>query len=318
MAFWRAAHRLRSSCLTLNKNAMLRYYNHKMGNAREKAESMSRQTLHFTLLGTGTSTGVPMLGCDCEVCRSTDARNRRTRCSALLRWGGHSLLIDTPPDLRCQMLREKVTGVDAVLYTHAHADHVHGIDDLRSFTMRTRQAIPIYGSPKTIGQLRRTFRYIFNGEANPASRPMLQAWALGGPFTLFGLAITPVPLQHGDGEAWGYRFGPFAYLTDCSAIPEASRALLQDLDVLVLDGLRFRSHPTHFSIDQAVAAARQLGARRTLLTHLCHEVEHGRDSRALPAGVELAYDGQNVTCSHAARCLEPLSAHAFSEPGLSL
>lgn len=256
---------------------------------------MSSHSMNIVLLGTGTSTGVPMLGCTCEVCRSSDPRDRRTRCSALISWRERQILIDTATDLHHQALRHGLGRVDAVLYTHAHADHLHGIDDLRAFNMVNRESIPIFALPATIDHIRHNFSYIFDTEPEGGFRPRLDAWNVGGPFSLFGLPIEPIPLQHGPGTACGYRIGSFAYLTDCNGVPEASRQRLNGLDVLVLDGLRFRPHPTHFTIDEAVELARRVGARRTLLTHICHEVSHARDSRQLPPGIELAYDGQHFS-----------------------
>jgi phosphoribosyl 1,2-cyclic phosphate phosphodiesterase len=251
--------------------------------------------MNIVLLGTGTSTGIPMLGCTCEVCRSADPRDRRTRCSALISWGERKVLIDTGADLHQQALREGLARVDGVLYTHAHADHVHGIDDLRAFNMVSKESIPIYGSPTTMSVIRRNFHYIFDDEQSVGFRPRLDPWEVHGPFSLFGLPIEPIPLRHGPGKAYGYRIGPFAYLTDCNAIPESSQERLLGLKILVLDGLRFRPHPSHFTISEAIELAQRLGAGRTLLTHICHEVSHARDGRDLPPGVELAYDGQSFS-----------------------
>ncbi|MEZ4600822.1 MAG: GPMC system MBL fold metallohydrolase [Syntrophotaleaceae bacterium] len=254
---------------------------------------MAARAFQVTLLGSGTSTGVPMLGCDCEVCRSSFRKNHRTRCSALITCNGRQIVIDTSTDFRQQALRAKLDHVDAVLYTHAHADHIHGIDDLRAFNMVSRAAIPIFGTPATMAVIRSNFRYIFSGAVKPGFRPQLIPWEIGGEFMLCGLPIQPVPLRHGEEqESCGYRIGTFAYLTDCNGIPDGSLALLRGLDVLVIDGLRFRSHPTHFSIPEAIEIAAVLGARRTVLTHINHEVEHRRDGASLPKGVELAYDGQ--------------------------
>lgn len=253
---------------------------------------MSPETLQITILGSGTSTGVPVVGCDCPVCRSTDPHNRRTRCSALLQWGEHNILIDTATDLREQALRENIRHVDAVLYTHSHADHMHGIDDLRGFNLRGKGAIPLYGSPRTLERVRDNFNYIFTDVEHPGYVPKLSLHPVETSFVLFNQTITPVPLQHGNMQSYGYRLGPFAYLTDCNAIPADSLELLHDLELLVLDGLRFKPHNTHFNIPQAIEAARQIGARQTLLTHLSHEVDHHPHSSQLPAGIEFAYDGQ--------------------------
>ncbi len=257
---------------------------------------MSSAGLTVTLLGTGTSTGVPVPGCRCAVCGSTDPHNQRTRCSALLSFGGRNVLLDTATDLRQQLLRERIGRIDAVLFTHTHADHVHGIDDLRVFSHPGESPLPVFAAAEALATIRRVFGYIFSEpEPEPGYRPNLAAWTIGGRFSLFGLDIQPVELEHGGGRSLGYRIGPCAYLTDCSGIPPAEEEKLQGLELLVIDGLRFRPHQTHFTIAQAIAAGRRLGARRTLLTHLSHEVDHQRDGGGLPEGFELAYDGQQVT-----------------------
>lgn len=255
---------------------------------------MSEGALRLTILGSGTSTGVPVLGCRCAVCRSDRAENRRTRCSALLAWGGRNVLIDTATDFRQQALREELDRVDAVLFSHTHADHVHGIDDLRTFTLRG-DALPVFGSAEAMATLQRVFSYIFVDEGEPGFRPRLVLQAVDGPFALFGQTVIPVPLRHGDDLALGYRVGGLAYLTDCSAVPETSLPLLAGVDVLVIDALRFTAHRTHFNVAGAVAVAGRIGARRTLLTHLSHEVDHFRHGQELPKGVEFAYDGQTLT-----------------------
>jgi len=252
---------------------------------------MTGRFLDVTLLGTGTSTGVPVPGCSCEVCRSPLTENRRTRCSLLLRCGGRSVLIDTATDLRQQALREGLERVDAVLYTHTHADHIHGIDDLRPFNKRGEGPIPLFGSAEAVAAMRENFRYIFAPPQEHLYRPRLTAWTIGGPFSLFDLPVTPVPLRHGDGVATGYRIGPLAYLTDCSAIEPASLALLDGLELLILDALRFRPHSAHLHMAAAIALAESIGARQTLLTHLSHEVDHQRHSAGLPDGIRFAYDG---------------------------
>jgi phosphoribosyl 1,2-cyclic phosphate phosphodiesterase len=251
-----------------------------------------RGVLTVTILGSGTSTGVPVPGCSCAVCTSDDPQNVRTRCSVLLTHGGKNILIDTATDLRQQVLREKIGHIDAVFYTHTHADHIHGIDDLRTFNIVSGQAIPIFGSPETLAVIRRNFGYIFDAELEPGYRPRLETHQIDGPFDLFGLTVQPLPLQHGSGMSLGYKVGSFAYLVDCNDIPEETAPLLRDIEILVIDALRFRPHTSHFNIAQALEVARSLGARRTFLTHLSHDVDHSRHTALLPAGVELAYDGQ--------------------------
>lgn len=250
--------------------------------------------LKATILGCGTSTGVPVVGCNCRVCTSDDVRNQRTRASLMLEWNGRVVLVDTGPDLRTQCLRERVQRVDAVLYTHAHADHVHGIDDLRPFNAAADMDIDVYGSAATMHKLERSFAYAFSHSDTQEFCPQLKSHVVAEPFELFGARIVPVELEHGGGVVFGYRFGPLAYLTDCSAIPPRAGAQLQNLQVLIVDGLRFRHHPSHFTITQAIDVGRCLGARRIILTHLSHDVEYAVHSRHLPAGVELAYDGLHL------------------------
>lgn len=256
---------------------------------------MTERTLKVTILGSGTSTGVPVIGCRCPVCGSGDRRNQRTRCSVLVSFGERNILIDTSTDLRQQALREGLAHVDAVLFTHSHADHVHGIDDLRSFNLASGDPIPIFGSAQTIATIQRTFSYIFDNDPEGGYRPRLAPRVAAEPFELFGLTVEPLPLIHGPGRSLGFRIGPFAYLTDCSAIPAASEARLAGLETLVIDGLRFKPHVSHFNITQAIEAAGRIGARRTLLTHLSHDVDHARHTPLLPEGVELAYDGQRLS-----------------------
>lgn len=246
--------------------------------------------MKITILGSGTSTGVPMVGCHCQVCNSTDPRDKRTRASILVECGGKLILVDTSTDLRRQALREGIPHIDAVLLTHTHADHIHGIDDLRGFHFIHRRIIPCYGSPETIEQVTRSFSYIFDGLSSEGYSQLMQAHSVEEPFDLFGCRITPVPIAHGSFLATGYRFGDAAYLTDCSAIPESSLPLLQGLELLIIDGLRYSPHPNHFNIPGALQVVQDLRPRRTVLTHLTHEVRH-RDGDRLPPGVEFAYDG---------------------------
>jgi phosphoribosyl 1,2-cyclic phosphate phosphodiesterase len=247
--------------------------------------------VRVTFLGTGTSTGVPVLTCRCSVCTSTDPRDKRLRPSVLLEWEGASVLVDTGTDLREQGLRHDLRRVDAVLYTHAHADHVLGLDELRLFNWRQRGAVPVYGSAHTLAMIRRTFWYVFEDVQIGGGKPAITPIEVDAPFDLLGRTIIPVPLLHGSLPILGYRTGKFAYLTDASVIPDESYALLEDLDVLVLNALRRAPHPTHFHLDAAIREAKKIGARRTLFTHIAHETSHAHLSRLLPEGVEIAIDG---------------------------
>lgn len=246
------------------------------------------------ILGSGTSTGVPMIGCRCPVCSSMDPRNQRSRCSALIRCGGTHILIDTATDLRFQALREGVEQIDAVLYTHTHADHVHGIDELRSFNLQGDQSIPLYGSPECVATLQQTFPYIFMSADHGGFRPRLRLETINGPFTIGGVPIIPLAIEHGTDQVLGYRLGDLAYLTDCNRVPAATCAALAGIRTLVIDALRFSPHPTHFTIPEAIAFARGLGVERTVLTHLTHDVDARQHGDSLPAGIELAYDGQVI------------------------
>jgi phosphoribosyl 1,2-cyclic phosphate phosphodiesterase len=259
-------------------------------------------SLKITLLGTGTSHGVPMIACDCAVCRSTDPRDKRTRPSILIEVATDraspiaravkSVLVDTSTDLRAQALAHDVRRVDAILFTHSHADHVMGLDEVRRYNILQRDAIACFADERTLGDLRRTFDYIFNPPAGPAGGiPQLTLFRIAGPFLLGGVEFVPVPVLHGERPILGFRVGSFAYLTDCSRIPDSSWPLLDGVRTLVVDALRERSHPTHFSVQEAIAAARKIGAGRTYFTHICHDLGHAATCARLPAGIELAYDG---------------------------
>ena len=255
--------------------------------------------MRLTFLGTGTSFGVPQIGCDCAVCRSTDPRDKRTRSGAILQAAGSTILIDTPPELRLQLIAGGFSRIDAVVYTHEHADHINGIDDLRIFSVRQRQPLPIYGPAETLERLRASFNYIFDAEVRPyegTSKPSLSLHPTqpGRPVEVAGVQVLPLTFQHGHLRVFGYRVGGLAYITDVKAIPEAERDRLRGLDVLVLNALWWRPHPTHLSISEAVETARALGARRTYLTHLTHETGHAELEAQLPAGVLPAYDGLTV------------------------
>jgi phosphoribosyl 1,2-cyclic phosphate phosphodiesterase len=247
-----------------------------------------------TFLGTGTSMGVPMIGCACAVCQSTDPRDNRSRPSILVRLAsGAAILVDTSADLRAQALRFGLTRVDAVLYTHSHADHILGLDELRRFNTLMKGPIPLYGDERTLTDLRRIFHYAFQAPREPGHEyvPQLVPFVLDGPLSVAGTEVRPVPVTHGVRTIFGFRFGRFAYLTDCCAIPEASWPLLEGLDVVVVDALRDRPHASHFSLDQAVAAARRIGAGRTFFTHMSHDLGHEATCARLPAGMALAHDG---------------------------
>lgn len=247
--------------------------------------------LKVALLGTGTSTGVPVIGCRCPVCTSSDPRNRRLRPGAKVEAGGRVILIDTPVDLRQQALRYGLSRVDGVLFTHDHADHVFGLDEIRVFNFRQGGAIPCFGSRQTLASLRRIYSYAFEDGQEGGGKPRLDLVEVSAPFDLFGLEVAPIPVLHGATEVYGFRLGGFAYVTDVSFIPEESFQRLAGVEVLVLGALRYRPHSTHFNIPEAVAAAQRIGARRTVLTHIAHEVDHGAQEISLPPGVELGYDG---------------------------
>lgn len=248
--------------------------------------------MKITILGSGTSTGVPMVGCGCRVCSSDNPRDKRTRASVLIQHCDRNILIDTSSDLRQQVLREGVKKIDAVFFTHAHADHVNGIDDLRGFYFIHKEVIPCFASQSTLETLHSGFSYIFREQESSGYTPLLTAHEINVPIDLFGLRIIPVPLLHGRTTALGYRIGPFAYLTDCSSIPDASLPLLTGLDVLIIDGLRWTGHPFHYNIEGAIKVAEKLEATRVILTHLTHEVAYSERAK-LPSGFEFAYDGMN-------------------------
>ena len=248
--------------------------------------------MQLTLLGVGSSAGTPVIGCECKTCLSTDPRNKRTRCSsAITLTGGEVILIDTGPDLRQQALREQLRRVDAVLYTHTHADHLNGIDDLRSFCQLNRRQIPLYGSLDHMSHISSRFGYVLREPSDYWDLPVLSANQVDAPFVLFGQEIMPIPAKHGRAIVYGYRIGGMAYLTDVSEIPESSLDLLMGLDVLLLDCLRYKPHHTHINLEQSLVYAERIGARQTYLIHMTHELEYNEVSQTLPSNVHVGYDG---------------------------
>ncbi len=246
----------------------------------------------ITFLGTGTSHGIPMIGCFCPVCTSEDSRDVRTRCSVLVEVPQGNIIIDTPPEFRLQCIAHRVTRVDAVLFTHAHADHIFGLDDIRRFCFMQSGPIPCYGSEKTIRSLQKVFSYAFSDPAETYSeRPRLVPMVVSGPFSLLDRTVSPLPLAHGRDTVFGFRFGNWAYCTDCSGIPPETAEQLHGLDLLILDGLRYTPHPTHFNVDQALAQIERLGPRTAYLTHIAHEIRHAELAPRLPENVHLPYDG---------------------------
>jgi phosphoribosyl 1,2-cyclic phosphate phosphodiesterase len=248
----------------------------------------------LTVLGSGTSMGVPTIGCDCAVCHSSDPHDRRTRPSILVEFGGKFVLIDTTPDFREQAIREGIRKIDAVVYTHAHADHILGIDDLRPLSYHREGKIPLYARPEAADFLRKMFSYIFDADYKFGGLARLELKPIDGPFELFGARIQPVPVMHGDSEIFGYRFGNAAYLTDFSEIPASSMPLLEGLDVLFLDGLRHKPHPTHSTVENSIRIGDQVKAKRVFFTHICHDLPHEETNAALPPHVRLSYDGMKL------------------------
>jgi len=247
----------------------------------------------ITFLGTGTSHGVPMIACDCPTCRSTDAHDKRLRPSIYVQpTEDTGILVDAGPDLRQQALTHDIRRVDAILFTHGHADHILGLDETRRFTGPSGGAMPCYGDETTLNDIKGMFRYVFD-PATPkgGGLPQLELIPVAGNITVNGYAVTPLSLLHGERPILGYRFGSFAYLTDCNAIPDVTWPLLHNLDVVVLDALRDRAHPTHFSLSEAIEAARRIAAKRTFFTHMCHDLPHADTNARLPETMQLAYDG---------------------------
>ena len=252
--------------------------------------------IRLTVLGSGTSMGVPTLGCDCKVCTSEDPRDNRLRPSVAVEYNGHTILIDTTPDFRQQALRMGLRRIDAILYTHSHADHIMGLDDVRPLNLKQKCAIPLYGSEDTLANIHRSFRYVFENVSPESTIPKLTLNTVPEEgVDLFGLHFKPMPVEHGRGLAYGYRFGRAAYLTDHSVIPGSSLDQLHDLDVLFLDALRHKPHPTHSTVQKSLDYVRQLSPKRAYFTHISHDLSHARTEETLPPNVRLAYDGMSLT-----------------------
>ncbi len=251
--------------------------------------------MKVTVLGCGTSTGVPVVGCPCEVCNSPEPRNRRTRASIMVSQGRRNILVDTSPDLRFQALANRINNVDAVLYTHTHADHIFGLDELRIFNFIQGEKIPIYGSEECISDLRSIFSYIWDPNTPlGGGKPMLETHVLNGLLELFSIQVEPVRILHGTQSIYGYVFDSFAYLTDCSHIPDETMKKVKGKDVLIIGALRYRPHPTHFSLNEALAAIEELKPGQAFLTHLSHSFDYEETNAELPPGVQLAYDGMVI------------------------
>jgi len=249
-------------------------------------------SLTITFLGTGTSTGVPVIGCRCHVCTSTNEKNKRLRQSVKIESNGKFGLIDTTPDLRAQLLRDPIPRLDFVLFTHSHSDHLMGLDDIRPFNFRQRESIHAYANPMTAKAIRRAFSYIWSDSQIGGGKPQLDLHEVEEVFDHDGVRIVPIPVTHGDWTILGFRIGDFAYITDTNGVPDSSMRLLDGVRVLALDGLRpSPPHPTHFTIDEAIACARRIGAPETWLIHLTHDIDHDVFDATLPPGVRLAYDG---------------------------
>jgi phosphoribosyl 1,2-cyclic phosphate phosphodiesterase len=250
--------------------------------------------VELTVLGSGTSMGVPAIACRCPVCLSPDPHDKRLRPSILLRYNGRAVLIDTGPDFRTQALRENMDRLDAVLYTHSHADHILGLDDVRPFSLPEGKVIHVYGNRPALDGLHRVFKYVFDGNYPFGGVPLIQDHLITGPVELFGLEFIPVKVLHGYLEVLGFRFGPVAYLTDYNKIPEPSYALLRGVETIFLDALRHTAHPTHMTVAEALLEVEKIGPRRAFFTHIAHDLNHEETNAMLPEHVRLCYDGMRL------------------------
>ena len=250
--------------------------------------------MKILFLGSGTSTGVPVIGCKCSICCSDNPKNKRTRASILVTSNGRNVLIDTSTDLRFQALKYAIERVDAVFFTHAHADHIHGIDELRSFNQLQGMPIPCYGSPETMEAIKSKFGYVFKTSETNDWTPKLSINVVDAPFDLYGLRVIPVTIFHGDSTILGYRMNGVAYITDCSGMPDYSMNSLKDTELLILDATRYKPHAKHYGLSQAIEVIKELKPKRAILTHLSHTYEHEKVNKELPPGIELAYDGMEL------------------------
>ncbi len=253
--------------------------------------------MRVIILGCATSTGVPIVGCSCEVCTSKNPKNQRTRCSVYIEALGKHILIDTSTDMRFQALRHKLTKIDAVFYTHSHADHTHGIDDLRTYNFINKTVIPCYANAETASNLRSNFSYIFDESYSAGGKPKLELNEINSAINLDGVKVKPINIGHAKWAILGYRIGNMAYLTDCSAIPEESLPDLEDLELLIISALRYRPHPAHFNVEQAIEAVKLLNPKCAVFTHMGHELDYDKLSSELPSGIEPAYDGMEFELS---------------------
>ena len=255
--------------------------------------------MRFTFLGTGTSHGVPMIGCDCDVCQSTDIRNKRRRCSLYVVTEHQHLVFDTPPDFRDQVLTFGVARIDALFLTHPHADHIYGFDDVRRFSALQQEHIPVYGSPRTIKQMRKKFDYVDRVSYGFQSVPRVLFTDLTAPIAVGDALVTPLPVAHGQDTIYGFLIEgdgkKLAYIPDCNGIPDETLRLLEKMDAMILDGLRPRPHPTHFSISECAGALKRIGAKRSFITHLTHNSEHHDLQARLGEAVTVPWDGLEIT-----------------------
>jgi|TARA_B110000879_G_scaffold102997_1_gene139065 phosphoribosyl 1,2-cyclic phosphate phosphodiesterase len=254
--------------------------------------------MQLTILGAGSSAGTPAIGCQCDTCTSENPRNKRTRCSSIITLdSGENILIDTGPDLRLQALREGITHVDAVLYTHTHADHIHGIDDLRAFCQINKEQIPLYTYKEAVKHIKDKFGYTLREPCDFWDLPVLAINEVNAPFDLFGTTITPIPVMHGRMPILAYRIGNISYMTDVSSIPATSMPLLEGLDLLLIDCLRVAEHPTHINIEQSLDYIGQIKAKQSVLIHMTHELEYEALTKMLPSNVAVGYDGMSIQIS---------------------